>query len=449
MAPLNAFSPIPAQVRIFEDVFPFEAVVKNPATRLLSIVLFVAFLTPCIHYMTKLTPQTSAEQFLPDDHPFQRFFMANSQFPASQEDEVVEMQIVYGFDPSDPIELAASPRLFSPDALGTARLRPSFELSPAAQQALLDDCAHLKAATTTVRSLFDQQTATTKPSVFCWIEAFEAYRACVGQPFPVPTADVSSAVAAWLVDGGWSCPDAARPSGNDDRRDFRADLGWAPSADGGALTLTWTRLRADSLINERAFLPANELRQLFNEWEGLIGELNANTTADLGEAMQISSTGTTTSENKWLHMILQETYVQMALTGVAYGLAIALIVLVFATMNLIISVLSILTIACALCCVVGVVVMRGWQLGSAESLSMMILTGFAVDYVVHLAHAYAPNAAARGLPQPVAAAPPRHGPRVAAPLVCLPPRHARTRPCVLPWSQVHGVAKGLEGRARA
>lgn len=46
------------------------------------------------------------------------------------------------------------------------------------------------------------------------------------------------------------------------------------------------------------------------------------------------------------------------------------------------------TIAAALSCVVGSIVMMGWQLGSAESLSMMILTGFAVDYVVHLSHAY-------------------------------------------------------------
>merc|ERR1711998_88491 len=57
-------------------------------------------------------------------------------------------------------------------------------------------------------------------------------------------------------------------------------------------------------------------------------------------------------------------------------------------MNLIVSVLSILTITGALCCVIGLIVARGWQLGSAESLSMMILTGFAVDYVVHLSHAY-------------------------------------------------------------
>ena len=30
----------------------------------------------------------------------------------------------------------------------------------------------------------------------------------------------------------------------------------------------------------------------------------------------------------------------------------------------------------------------GWQLGSNESLCIMVLTGFAVDYVVHLSHAY-------------------------------------------------------------
>jgi len=108
----------------------------------------------------------------------------------------------------------------------------------------------------------------------------------------------------------------------------------------------------------------------------------------LGSAMQISSTSTESRENKWLHMLLQETYVRMALTGVGIGLAIALLVLLFATMNIIVAVLSILTITGALCWVIGLIVARGWELGSAESLSMMILTGFAVDYVVHLSHSY-------------------------------------------------------------
>merc|ERR1719387_1247825 len=70
------------------------------------------------------------------------------------------------------------------------------------------------------------------------------------------------------------------------------------------------------------------------------------------------------------------------------GCGIALLVLLLATMNVIMAVLCIFTIGAALCSVVGCIVMMGWQLGSAEALAMMILTGFAVDYVVHLAHAY-------------------------------------------------------------
>jgi len=87
-------------------------------------------------------------------------------------------------------------------------------------------------------------------------------------------------------------------------------------------------------------------------------------------------------------MELQETYVRMAAVGLVIGLSVALLVLVLATMNVVIALLCVGTIVCSLICVVATVVLAGWQLGSAESLSMMILTGFAVDYVVHLAHAY-------------------------------------------------------------
>ena len=66
----------------------------------------------------------------------------------------------------------------------------------------------------------------------------------------------------------------------------------------------------------------------------------------------------------------------------------ALLILLVATQNIIVALLSIGTIGCAICCVIATIVARGWQLGQAESLSMMILTGFAVDYVVHLSHAY-------------------------------------------------------------
>jgi len=36
----------------------------------------------------------------------------------------------------------------------------------------------------------------------------------------------------------------------------------------------------------------------------------------------------------------------------------------------------------------AVMAMRGWQIGVSESLSMVIMIGFSVDYVVHLSSEY-------------------------------------------------------------
>lgn len=205
---------------------------------------------------------------------------------------------------------------------------------------------------------------------------------------------------------------AAWPSGGGEgtglrrgRFNFEADLGWVSRAGGGGggggapsgLTLAWTRLRADSKIKEEAYLPASQLRSLYDEWQALVVDFDEGAPASLGRAMQIASKRTVPSDNKWLHMILQEAYVSMALTGIAWGLGIATLVLLLATLNLVVTAFAIFAIGGSLCCVAGSIVLRGWQLGQAESLSMMILTGFAVDYVVHLAHAYMESTAARPL----------------------------------------------------
>jgi len=397
----------PLYVRLFEDIFPFNLVVRNPITRAVSIVVFLALLIPFTIQATRIEAQTSAENFLPEDHPFQRFITASSEFLGSNDDTMAEEQIVYGFNPSDPVDITGVNRLMNPDNWGTPKHSASFVLDEAAQMALIEDCAQLRAAPpTVVQRRFDQDTQQTNEMVFCWIEAFRAYRSCCGLPFPV-NGSASEAVLAWSSVGESSypsssscpayyartCSSEASPRGHRipgagyTQTDYEADLGWASDGASG-LRLIWTRVRADSTLKQRAYLPAVTLRRMYDEWETLIAQLNADTPTSLGSAMHVSSTSVDPSSNKWLHMILQETYVRMAFTGVATGLAIAFVVLLIATMNFIVTLLSILTIMAALACVVGVVVLRGWELGSAESLSMMILTGFAVDYVVHLSHAY-------------------------------------------------------------
>jgi len=59
-----------------------------------------------------------------------------------------------------------------------------------------------------------------------------------------------------------------------------------------------------------------------------------------------------------------------------------------ATQQILVAFASFLTIVGVLASVLGSMVALGWELGTIESICLTILSGFSVDYVVHLAHAF-------------------------------------------------------------
>jgi len=379
-------------VRFFEDSFPYNLIIKPAPVRLVSIVVFIGLLGPAIWGASQLEAQTSPENFLPDSHPFQRFINMANNFNSSSEDDTVPIQVIWGVDTVSPIKDGTN-RLFKPDQQewGNPNYVSTFNLDVDAQQAILDTCDLLDTAKNgagsddyAVMRTYDAVTGNTTTGVKCFMRNFQSYRESKALPFPVTGshAAVSAALLAWLEDSLHSGPNSGYR--------FEGDIGWAPDAsNSNALTLVWAKVQADSLLPIRAYLPAKDLRVHYDVWVDILEDVNAITPkGGLGQAMQIAGLEGNSRRNKWLHMILQETYVQMAITGVGIGLAIAAVVLLLATMNVIMATLCVLTIIACLCCVLGTIVAMGWQLGSAESLSMMILTGFAVDYVVHLAHSY-------------------------------------------------------------
>jgi len=97
-----------------QDIFPFNLIIKPVKVRAFFIASFVAIFIPAMFGATKLEPQTSAEQFLPESHPFQRFVTASNYFLASNQDETVSMQIAYGFNVDEPMNLDGVNRLFNP-----------------------------------------------------------------------------------------------------------------------------------------------------------------------------------------------------------------------------------------------------------------------------------------------------------------------------------------------
>lgn len=66
----------------------------------------------------------------------------------------------------------------------------------------------------------------------------------------------------------------------------------------------------------------------------------------------------------------------------------AFIVLLIATKNVILALLSVFCVSVVIVSVLAIIVLKGWELGLSESIAMVILIGLSVDYVIHLASDY-------------------------------------------------------------
>merc|ERR1711871_1651719 len=90
----------------------------------------------------------------------------------------------------------------------------------------------------------------------------------------------------------------------------------------------------------------------------------------------------------WLWMRTELALVHGLVLGLAICFPIALLVLMMATLNWVLSFYATSLIGFIVLCVLGFCRLNGWDLGIAESIAGIIVIGFSVDYVVHLSHMY-------------------------------------------------------------
>ena len=87
-------------------------------------------------------------------------------------------------------------------------------------------------------------------------------------------------------------------------------------------------------------------------------------------------------------MITNREFILSAFQGIAIALPLAFIVLLLSTQNWIMAIFATLDIIGVMACELGIMQLMGWQFGVSESVAIVIVIGFSVDYVVHLANAY-------------------------------------------------------------
>mmetsp|Transcript_41135 Transcript_41135/g.62528 ORF Transcript_41135/g.62528 Transcript_41135/m.62528 type:complete len:133 (+) Transcript_41135:2456-2854(+) len=84
----------------------------------------------------------------------------------------------------------------------------------------------------------------------------------------------------------------------------------------------------------------------------------------------------------------EKAFMSSAFQGMGIATFFAYIVLIIATRNIVQATLSLICVVSIMATVLGIMQLKGWEIGVSESLAMVILIGFSVDYTVHLSADY-------------------------------------------------------------
>ncbi|XP_033734799.1 protein dispatched homolog 1-like isoform X2 [Pecten maximus] len=148
-----------------------------------------------------------------------------------------------------------------------------------------------------------------------------------------------------------------------------------------ASKLKYVGIRINTTMNTYK-LGYPEGKPVYQRWESLMSE-------ELRKMPDTMKNGFQCSTNTWNWIKVQESLADSAVQGVIVGLCLALPILILTTLNVVIGFLATVTIGLVTSCVIGIIPLAGWKLGVLESLNMCMVVGLSVDYVVHLAEAYA------------------------------------------------------------
>lgn len=91
-------------------------------------------------------------------------------------------------------------------------------------------------------------------------------------------------------------------------------------------------------------------------------------------------------------MASEQAFLSNAYQGMVIASIFCLVILLIATRNVFQAVISLVCVAVIILSVLCIESWLGWEIGVSESLSMVILIGFSVDYVVHLSSDYTHSA---------------------------------------------------------
>eukprot|EP00930_Biecheleria_cincta_P102937 TRINITY_DN9479_c0_g4_i1.p1 TRINITY_DN9479_c0_g4~~TRINITY_DN9479_c0_g4_i1.p1 ORF type:complete len:1108 (+),score=159.52 TRINITY_DN9479_c0_g4_i1:3-3326(+) len=401
----------PALVRFFED--HFSHFILNHRLKIL-VVSFAAIGTHLGINLPQLIPEKSSPPALPSNHPIQILINAYKEdFIRGGGSQNTEINLVFGFDAKKPLNRE-----------GTDKLGINFGEGSSSQGA--GGTINWNSRFSTVDDRGDNLNLLLAWP--CWVQL------CTSAE--VANSDRNAGGApAYKMDGCWP-------------RDFQATANLMDKERGNPEGTLWTQLtgpspgRAFSEVFARAVqdkdadwmlndvLPyvfgekgdhKNEDGQYMPRWKWAITSMKLTSTASIGSSkgmelmkkwedwltdemskgvcrQEVTSNGETfkrgdiltpfISSDGFARFRMTDKLMSEMVQGLAVSVAVALVVLVLVTGNIITGSIAAFTIALIVVCVLGMVPVMGWELGVSQVIGLIMVPGLSVDFTAHLAEAY-------------------------------------------------------------
>jgi hypothetical protein len=336
----------------------------------------------CVLQLVRLEFDAYPPAILPPEHPLQRVLYDNALFGNSPLEPTQTAYVVWGLAPGA-LDRSQVNVLFNASYAGEPMLSEAFRINGDSQRHIMRACELLRAADA-VRVAPDLSTGAIQPMVHCWVDAFGEWRLGRGETFPVEDAAESEhALLEWLssADGaGWT-----------------RDIGFRWDAAYGTHRLEWVCVRADTKI-KMSLYSQSQLADFHAAWQAIRAAINLDAPPSAAHALQLlglqNRQFATSVDNVWIQLAMHSVYRLMSVGGIAVGLGVAFLVLLLVTQSFAVALIAVVSVVQVVMGVFATLSLMGWALGMVESLCLILVSGLSVDYVLHVACAYAQSSEA-------------------------------------------------------
>ncbi|CAJ1934675.1 unnamed protein product [Cylindrotheca closterium] len=331
----------------------------------------------------RLETTQQAEQFLGNDHPIQKSFsILNNEFPAAEDD--VRLKVFYAWGVGE-VDRDGVDLLREPNNYGKPTFEDSFDFSKQCQTDLATFCSTLRNDPAYEDSIKRKNGV---GEINCFIEELAAYSVLGNlddcsyvqsgqwkkEDWQVDPADLPRIMEAFLDEK--SCFDENGRQTIGAR--YSSELGWDGS------TMRYAAISAQTeVLTPFGVYPESVTRKEYDQFADIADSLGQTVSRSCQTPVIMSDL-----DRKFVFMNNQAIYAKTAVQNSIFGVIIAFLVLLLKTRVFHIALFASMTISSVLTSCVGVMVMLGWELGTIESILVGILSGFSIDYIVHLAHEY-------------------------------------------------------------